>query len=113
MAAASAEYLGADQLVYLTDVEGVLAGEAILSRVAADEIGALVERKTVSGGMVLKLEAAKRALEGGVRSVHIVGGGIPDGLLAAVAGADPARAGTVPGTRVVRESPGIAALSAA
>jgi acetylglutamate kinase len=113
MAAASAEYLNADQLVYLTDVEGVLSGEAILSRVAADEIGGLVEKKTVSGGMVLKLEAAKRALEGGVPSVHIVGGGIPDGLAAAVRAARDGSAGAAPGTRIVRESTGVAALSAA
>ncbi len=31
--------------------------------------------------MVLKLEAAKRALEGGVREVHIVGADLPDSLL--------------------------------
>jgi acetylglutamate kinase len=84
MAAASAEYLQADQLMNLTDVEGVLDGDKILSGVACDEIGNLVQKKTVSGGMVLKLEAAKRALEGGVSGVHIVGGAIPDGLLRAV-----------------------------
>jgi len=80
MAAACAEYLEADQLIYLTDVEGVLDGDKILCGVACEEIGNLVQKKTVSGGMVLKLEAAKRALEGGVSGVHIVGGAIPDGL---------------------------------
>src|SRR4030095_6547571 len=84
MAAACAEYLEADRLIYLTDVAGVLDGEKILSNVACDEIGHLVETRVVSGGMVLKLEAAKRALEGGVRGVHIVGGTAPGGLFAAV-----------------------------
>src|SRR5258708_39182517 len=84
MAAACAEYLQSDHLIYLTDVQGVLDGERILSGIACDEIGDLLQRKIVSGGMVLKLEAAKRALEGGVRGVHIVGGTIPDCLLAAV-----------------------------
>lgn len=106
MAAACAEYIQADQLIYLTDVQGVLDGERILSGIACDDIGNLVQRKIVSGGMVLKLEAAKRALEGGVNRVHIVGGTIPDGLLAAVNAAEsksPALAGTIPGTCVVRE----------
>src|SRR6266478_3858302 len=106
MAAACAEYLQADQLIYLTDVLGVLDGERILSGIACDEIGALVQKKIVSGGMVLKLEAAKRALEGGVRGVHIVGGTIQDGLLAAVHAAEsstPVFSDDVPGTRVVRE----------
>ena len=106
MAAACAEYLQADQLIYLTDVEGVLNGDKILSGVACDELGNLVQKKTVSGGMVLKLEAAKRALEGGVSGVHIVGGAIPDGLLRAVRAAEsrtPTGSDAIPGTRIVRE----------
>lgn len=103
MAAACAEYLGADQLVYLTDVDGVLEGERILSAVACDEIERLVQAKVVSGGMVLKLEAARRALEGGVGGVHIVGGTVPGGLLAALDQDAAASFGQVPGTRVLRE----------
>jgi acetylglutamate kinase len=119
MAAACAEYIEADQLVYLTDVQGVLDGETILSGIACEDIGNLVQRKIVSGGMVLKLEAAKRALEGGVHGVHIVGGTIPGGLLAAVRSAESKLAGVssaVPGTRVLREPVVVrvtAALSAA
>jgi acetylglutamate kinase len=103
MAAACAEYLQADQLIYLTDVHGVLDGQRILSVVACDELERLVQSKIVSGGMVLKLEAAKRALEGGVCGVHIVGGTQPEGLLAAVRAASDGRSAGVPGTRVVRE----------
>src|ERR1700747_871070 len=106
MAAACAEYLQADHLIYLTDVQGVLDGDRILAGIACDEIGDLVQRKIVSGGMVLKLEAAKRALEGGVRGVHIVGGTITEGLLAAVHAAGsstPLFSDDVPGTSVVRE----------
>src|ERR1043166_747640 len=102
MAAACAEYLQADQLIYLTDVHGVLEGERTLSAVACDEIERLVQAKVVSGGMVLKLEAAKRALEGGASGVHIVGGTAPDGLLAAADAGGAASFDTVPGTRVVR-----------
>lgn len=99
MAAACAEYLSADQLIYLTDVAGVLDGDKVLAAIACEDVERLVQTRVVSGGMVLKLEAAKRALEGGVRDVHIVGGSSPDSLLrAARAGAD-----EIPGTRVVRE----------
>lgn len=84
MAAACAEYLRADALIYLTDVAGVLQGEKILQAVACEEIGSLVASRVVSGGMVLKLEAAKRALEGGVGGVRIVGGTEPEALLGAV-----------------------------
>jgi hypothetical protein len=49
--------------------------------------------------MVLKLEAAKRAIEGGVRQVRIVGGTTPDALLLA---SHPDEVDSVPGTRVLR-----------
>ncbi len=117
MAAACAEYLNADQLIYLTDVAGVLDGEKVLSAVTCEEIERLVQCRVVSGGMILKLEAAKRAIEGGVREVRIVGGTSPDGLLLASHAAETADAGVVavPGTRVLREplSAAHAALSAA
>ena len=116
MAAACAEYLRAEQLIYLTDVHGVRDGERTLSAVACEEMERLVQSKVVSGGMVLKLEAARRALEGGVRSVHIVGGTVPDGLLAAVDAAGAVSFAGVPGTRILRDPIAIgapAALSAA
>lgn len=100
MAAACAEYLQADQLIYLTDVPGVLDGERTLAEVSCDDIERMVQSKTVAGGMVLKLEAAKRALEGGVRGVHIVGGGAPDALAAAVRSLDAPALTALPGTRV-------------
>ena len=101
MAAACAEFLNADQLIYLTDVAGVLNGEKVLSVIDCQEIDLLVQSRVVSGGMVLKLEAAKRAIEGGVRQVRIVGGTTPDALLLASHSDD---ADSVPGTRVLGQS---------
>jgi acetylglutamate kinase len=102
MAAACAEYLAADRLIYLTDVAGVLDGDKVLSAIACEEIESLVQSRVVSGGMVLKLEAAKRAIEGGVREVKIVGGSSEDSLLKSWRAAD-ATGEEIPGTRVVRE----------
>src|SRR5215467_13527368 len=112
MAAACAEFLSADRLIYLTDVAGVLNGERVISALASDEIETLVQKRTVSGGMILKLEASKRALEGGVKGVHIVGGAEPGALLAAMhaAESDVTSCNEIPGTRILREP---AALSAA
>jgi acetylglutamate kinase len=100
MAAACAEFLNADQLIYLTDVAGVLDGEKVLSVVDCLEIDQLVQSRVVSGGMVLKLEAAKRAIEGGVREVRIVGGTSPEALLLASHGEE---VSSVPGTRILRQ----------
>ena len=117
MAAACAEYLNADQLIYLTDVAGVLDGEKVISAISCEEVERLVQCRVVSGGMVLKLEAAKRALEGGVRGVHIIGGTAPDALIQAVRAAetsDSSEAIEVAGTRVVRDPlSGLRAVSTA
>lgn len=95
MAAAAAEFIGADRLIFLTDVAGVLDGEKVLRALRGAEIEDLIRRHKVSGGMILKLEAAKRALAGGVSEVRIVGGTQPRALLAAAGG------GRCPGTRVL------------
>jgi acetylglutamate kinase len=102
MAAACAEYVSAERLIYLTDVAGVLDGDKVLSAIACAEIENLVQTRVVSGGMVLKLEAAKRAIEGGVREVKIVGGASENSLLKSWR-ADDATGEEIPGTRVVRE----------
>ncbi|MGH9704959.1 MAG: acetylglutamate kinase, partial [Candidatus Acidiferrales bacterium] len=87
MAAACAEYCHADRLIFLTDVAGVLDGEKVLSAVSGGDIEELIRQNKVSGGMVLKLEAAKRALAGGVGQVRIAGGTRPRALLSAASGA--------------------------
>ena len=105
MAAASAEFIGADQLIYLTDVAGVLDGDKVLSEISCAQMDQLVESRVVSGGMVLKLEAAKRALEGGVRQVHIVGGNLAAATLAPslFESTGATSFSGLPGTRVLRQ----------
>lgn len=71
-AAAVAVALGADELAFLSDVPGVLAGDGSVIRTidpAAAET--LLAAGTISGGMVPKLAAAGAALEGGVWRVWI------------------------------------------
>jgi acetylglutamate kinase len=108
MAAACAEFIDADHLVYLTDVAGVLDGEKVLSAISCEQIDQLVHTRVVSGGMVLKLEAAKRALQGGVSEVLIVGGNSAAAALSPQRFSHPSTLGKswgsgIPGTRVLRE----------
>jgi acetylglutamate kinase len=114
MAAACAEFIAADHLIYLTDVAGVLHGENVISAISCEQIESLVHARVVSGGMVLKLEAAKRALEGGVREVHIVGGDSAAAVLDPQLFDDAFNKNSfasLPGTRVLRESASTGILS--
>jgi acetylglutamate kinase len=95
MAAAAAEFIRADRLIFITDVAGVLDGDKVLRAVRGEEVENLIRRNKISGGMILKLEAAKRALDGGVSEVRIVGGSRPRAILAATNGT------RCPGTRVL------------
>ena len=95
MAAAAAEFIQAERLIFLTDVAGVLDGEKVVNVLKGTDIEDLIRLHKVSGGMILKLEAAKRALAGGVTEVRIVGGSKPRALLTA------ASTGRGAGTRVL------------
>jgi acetylglutamate kinase len=102
MAAACAEYLHADRLIYLTDVAGVLDGTKVLKVVSTHDAEEMIRQNKVSGGMILKLEACKRALSSGVAEERIVGGAVPKGLLAAANGS------RFPCTRITAEFPAMA-----
>jgi acetylglutamate kinase len=70
-AAALAGALGADELVFLTDVPGVLDAEGAL----IPEVRASAPPASASGGMLPKLEACAAALAAGVSRVWIGRGG--------------------------------------
>jgi acetylglutamate kinase len=77
-----ARALEAEKLVLMTNVPGVLDRDGkvahILTATAADE---LLRDRVVHGGMEPRLIAALRAVHEGVRSVHIIDGGVPSALL--------------------------------
>jgi acetylglutamate kinase len=70
-AAAIAAALGAQELLLVSDVPGVLAGGAVVPRLDAEQVAAMMADGTATGGMIAKLEAAQRALAAGVASVRI------------------------------------------
>ena len=64
---------GAHALIYLTDVPGVKDAEgAVIRWLDVKAIAQMVERATVSGGMLPKLEACTSALKKGVTRVRIL-----------------------------------------
>lgn len=73
-AAAIAAGIGAERLLFLTDVEGVRDGNGqVLSRIDAAGAATLVDSGAVTGGMRPKLHASIEALRRGVGSVVIAG----------------------------------------
>lgn len=72
-AAALAGALGADELVLVADVPGVLADGALIRSLDLERADALVVAGVAVGGMAAKLEAAAAALHAGVARVRIAG----------------------------------------
>ena len=82
MAGKIAQALGAEKLILLTDVEGVLDVDGKLwPRLSADEARAAIADGSVSGGMIPKLECCIEASAHGVSSAHVIDGRISHALL--------------------------------
>jgi acetylglutamate kinase len=82
--------LGAEKLVMLTDVAGLYANwphsEDVISEISATDLAAMLP--TLSSGMVPKMEACLRAVEGGVPRAHVLDGRIPHSVLLEVLTSD-------------------------
>jgi acetylglutamate kinase len=84
-AGAIAAAIGAEKLVFMTDVEGI-RGEpgdpgSLLRRLTVDELDLLRERGVAAAGMAPKAEACSRAVRSGVGHAHILDGRVPHALL--------------------------------
>jgi acetylglutamate kinase len=87
MAVACAAAFGAQRLVFLTDVQGVLdGGRQIRPVLTAAESRGLIADGIATGGMQAKLNAALAALSGGVEQVRIAPGSAPNVLARILAG---------------------------
>jgi acetylglutamate kinase len=71
-AAALAAAVGCTDLVFVTDVPGVMVGQKILARLTVDEAQRLIADGTITGGMVAKMESVFEALAGRVPRVHVI-----------------------------------------
>ncbi|MCB1022057.1 MAG: acetylglutamate kinase [Acidobacteria bacterium] len=89
MAAACGAGFEADELIFLTDVGGVLDGEGrALPRLTCDQAEALIASGVAHGGMEAKLRAAMSAVQTGAERVRIVSGAEPDILHRLLGGED-------------------------
>ncbi|OGW82585.1 MAG: acetylglutamate kinase [Omnitrophica bacterium RIFCSPHIGHO2_02_FULL_51_18] len=84
-AAEIARSLSANKLILLTNVRGVLGDPddpgSFISHITVPEIEKLVGSKVISAGMIPKVKACMRALERGVKKIHIIDSKIPHGIL--------------------------------
>ena len=84
-ACAIAKAIGADKLVFLTDIEGLYKDindkDSFISRITASEADELIESGFIGGGMLPKLNNCTSAVKNGVNKVHILDGRIPHCLL--------------------------------
>jgi acetylglutamate kinase len=85
VAAALAEALRAEKVIYLTDVAGLLRDlddpSSVISHIDADELAGMVDDGTLSGGMIPKIDACLQAVRNGVGSAHLLDGRLPHVLL--------------------------------
>ena len=95
MAVACAVSFGAEQLHFVTDVDGVRDQSGNVHPVLTSlQSAELIDRGVATGGMRAKLEAASDALAKGIREVRIAPGARP-GIMQELLGTNP------PGTRLI------------
>ncbi|MGQ9550099.1 MAG: acetylglutamate kinase [Roseiflexus sp.] len=71
--------LGAGEVVFVTNVPGVLVNGDVMHRLTRNEIESLIADNTITGGMIPKVRAALTALDAGVRAARITNlEGLPD-----------------------------------
>ncbi|MGM0703119.1 MAG: acetylglutamate kinase [Pseudomonadota bacterium] len=77
-----AEALGAEKLMLLTNVAGLMnaAGE-VLTGLTTAQVDAMIADGTIHGGMLPKIRCALEAVKGGVASAHIIDGRVPHATL--------------------------------
>lgn len=85
VAGAIAAALGAEKIIYLTDVPGLLGDlddpDSLITRTSAPELRAMIQAGALTGGMIPKIEACLAALDGGVGSAHLLDGRVPHVVL--------------------------------
>ena len=77
-----AESLNAEKFILLTDIEGIQdkSGQ-LLPRLNATQVNDLIIDRTISGGMLPKIQCALDAVHAGVGSCQIIDGRVPHAVL--------------------------------
>ena len=84
-AAAIAGALGAENLIMMTDIAGVLRDkddpDTLIPRITVSEAKALYDEGVISGGMIPKVDCCLDAIRQGVEKVIIMDGRVPHSIL--------------------------------
>ena len=84
-AAAIAGAIGAESLILMTDIKGLLEDkddpDSLIKKVYVSDIPALVKQGIISGGMIPKIECCKEAIRRGVNKVFITDGRVYHSIL--------------------------------
>jgi acetylglutamate kinase len=73
--------LKAHKIIFLTDVQGILRDDQLISAINRQETLELIEKGVISGGMVPKVKGMLYSLENGVKSAHIISGMDPHAVI--------------------------------
>ncbi len=77
--------LGAESLIMMTDIAGVLKDKddpsTLIPRITLDEAARLKESGVISGGMIPKVDCCVEAIRRGVKKVTVMDGRIPHSIL--------------------------------
>jgi len=76
-----AEAIGAEKLILLTDISGVMIGGQLASSLSTDEVAAHIESGEINGGMIPKVGCCVDAVASGVPKAHIVDGRLEHAVL--------------------------------
>ncbi len=77
-----AETLCAEKLLLLTNTPGLLDKEGkLLTGLGADRVNQLIDDGTIHGGMLPKIRCALEAVQGGVKTAHIIDGRVQHAVL--------------------------------
>jgi len=76
-----AEALKAEKLMLLTDVEGVLIEEKLVSTLKVKKVQSQIEKGHITGGMIPKVNCCCDAVTGGVGKAHIIDGRVEHAVL--------------------------------
>ena len=77
--------LGAERLIMMTDIDGILRDRndpsSLIAELTVEEIAQLTDEGIISGGMIPKVECCLEALNEGVKNVVILDGRVPHSIL--------------------------------
>ncbi len=80
-AGAIAAALQAEKLIYLSDVEGIMADAKLVHSVTEQQAEEMINRGVISKGMIPKVRSAFEALDARVSKVHMIDGRVKHSLL--------------------------------